>query len=85
MIHQIFSPNPSVLMDVSALAAAGDCVLLLGDGVYLQEQAAAHFTVYVRAQDAATRGLAVTASATSISDQEWLALTMSHTKPISWF
>ena len=84
VLHQIFSATPAVLQQVVSLAASDDCILLLGDGCYLAGTACDD-RIRARSVDAEVRGLHLPVHTAALTDDEWVSLTLSCSKTLSWF
>lgn len=95
VLHTLNARSPSeALHDCLRLAAAGDTILLLGDGVYnalagsegaraLQASAA---TVLVLAEDAAAAGLTDDTGAFDFIDMAgFVALTETYPRQMAWY
>lgn len=84
VLHQVFSASPAVLQQVVSVAADDDCILLLGDGCYLA-CAGGDARIRARDADASVRGLHLPLHMAALTDDEWVSLTLSCTKTLSWF
>lgn len=83
-LHQIFSANKSTLEKAIALADRDDILLLLGDGSYLAHLSIPGISLRVREKDLTGRGLPDN-NAQPVTDDEWLQLTLTTDKTLSWF
>lgn len=86
-LHHIFTDSPSSWQQLRQLAQSQDGLLFLGNGLYQLQQQIEPLpqTCYYRASDADARGLInLPTFATAISDSEWVALTLSHARTMSW-
>lgn len=86
-LHHIFTEHPSLWQQLNQLAQSHDSLLFLGNGLYRLQQQIEPLpqTCYYRASDADARGLTTLPTfATAISDTEWVALTLSHARTMSW-
>lgn len=100
-LHLLFtSPNAgTALADALRVAAPGDALLLLQDGVYaavahaagpsalLREAAAGGVALHVLVPDSDARGLAgrLHPGITLVDDNGFVALTERHARTLSWF
>lgn len=84
-LHQLFSADPGTAARVSALSDNGDSLLLLGDGCYLIGAIKAECPLYALQNDLLERGLTPSADVRVISDEEWVQLTLTTDKQISWY
>ena len=88
-LHLISSINSDKLAQMRALLQEQDAIALIGDGVYAQQHLQQQLqplnqTIYVRSSDLKQRGLQPLAHVQSISDSQWVALTLVHAPVISW-
>ena len=80
-LHLVFSSNG---WQACQLRRQGnDAVVLLGDGVYVAQQAEST-DVHVLAEDAHIRGVSTDASTTSISYDELVVLCTEYQPVVSW-
>ncbi len=82
-LHVLLSAAAHLPAQVSGLIREDDAVLLLGDGVYLQAHFSSQAQLYLRQQDLQQRGIQASTGQT-ISDEEWVALTLTHQPVVSW-
>ncbi|QQD24131.1 hypothetical protein GJQ55_06410 [Venatoribacter cucullus] len=82
-MHILLSGSVQLPPQILPLLADGDAVLLLGDGVYLQAHFRSRAQLYLRQQDLQQRGIQASTGQT-ISDEEWVALTLTHQPVVSW-
>jgi len=82
-LHVLLSAAAHLPAQVSGLIREDDAVLLLGDGVYLQAHFRSQAQLYLRQQDLQQRGIQASTGQT-ISDEEWVALTLTHQPVVSW-
>lgn len=82
-MHILLSDSVQLPPQILPLLADGDAVLLLGDGVYLQAHFSSQTQLYLRQQDLQQRGIHASTGQT-ISDEEWVALTLTHQPVVSW-
>lgn len=61
-----------------------DSILLIGDAVHLANQFLDLPNILVRQTDVGLRGINPPTSVRSISDDEWVTLTLNHQPVISW-
>lgn len=84
-LHLISSISSERLTQMRALLQAQDVIVLIGDGVYAQPQLQQLKQItYVRSSDLKQRGLQALSSIQTISDSQWVALTLAHAPVISW-
>ncbi|MDK2776520.1 MAG: hypothetical protein KYX62_02540 [Pseudomonadota bacterium] len=84
-LHLLFSADPQVLNKVRSLTAAGDRIMLAGDGVYLAPScSAADENIASRETDLRRRGL-IPGHTTALSDSDWVKLTVTADNTLSWF
>lgn len=84
-LHQLFSADPGTAARVSALSDNEDSLLLLGDGCYLIGALNSDRPLYALQHDLQERGLTPPADVRVISDDEWVQLTLTTDKQISWY
>ena len=88
-LHQIQTASESVLAELALFIDDQDAVLLLGRAACMAELVSTMLdgaNLLVRQSDADACGVAPSESAEfdTISDQQWVELTLSHTKTITW-
>ena len=83
-LYMLLSENTS-LEKLAAVFSEGDGLLLLADGVYLLPFLAHYKTVYVRSKDLQQRGISIDGfkNAVSLSDEQWVELTLSQQPVVS--
>lgn len=87
ILHLIMTPQHDALANALRLAQDNDRFLLLGDGVTTAHAHSVAHRGFFRHSDALARGLADNEcwqSLSAISDDEWVALTLSAQQVISW-
>lgn len=84
-LHIISSPSPERLSQASSLSSEGDEFLFVGDALYLLPSFS-RFTRY-RIKDAEVRGLIenMPTTAIGVTDTEWVELTLSCTRTLTWY
>lgn len=96
-LHQVSTTNTE--NDLLSMASDGDAILLLGDSCYhlpswqtAVKTSSIQLTLYTRQQDLEQRALAISyepdnpaaTAVHTVSDTEWVELTLNHTRTISW-
>ncbi len=86
-LHQLYSANQEVLTRITHSCLDGDAILLLGDACLLTSFTSLSETFLIRQKDAEMRGIRTQSSQNVrlISDNEWVALTLTFDKTVSWF
>ena len=85
VLHLIAAP--SAVDTCLKAAAAGDAVLLLGDGAYAGGDgrlAALGLEVAVLAEDAASRGVAAPAAIKQVAYEDFVSLVVAHDVSVTW-
>jgi len=94
-LHQIQDPSPALLDELANVIGKDDAVILLGRAVALNsllagqigfESAQPSPAVYIRQSDADACGVTTENCSTAllISDDQWVELSLKHSKTISW-
>lgn len=83
-LYMLLSENTS-LEKLAAVFSEGDGLLLLADGVYQLPFLVSYETVYVRSKDLQQRGISIDGfkNAVSLSDEQWVELTLSQQPVVS--
>jgi sulfur relay protein TusB/DsrH len=86
-LHQLYSANQNVLTRITSSWLDGDAILLLGDACLLTSFASLSDSLLMRQKDAEIRGIRAQSqqNVRLISDSEWVALTLTFDKTVSWF
>ena len=85
VLHLIAAP--SAVDTCLTAVAAGDAVLLLGDGAYAGADgrlAAAGLEVAVLAEDAASRGVVAPAAVKQVAYEGFVSLVVAHDVSVTW-
>ena len=90
-LHQIQDPSPALLDELANVIGEDDAVILLGRAVALNSLLAGQIgfesvQVYIRQSDADACGVTTENCSTAllISDDQWVELSLKHSKTISW-
>ncbi|MDP2546777.1 DsrH/TusB family sulfur relay protein [Oceanobacter sp. 4_MG-2023] len=93
-LHTLNQASPAILQRLLRFASPQDGLLLIGDGVYLLAQdlvASTAIHLYYRHQDYDQRGLSDNdspvnspANATAVDDNDWVQLTLTHSRTVHW-
>lgn len=85
-LHLMYSPNRETLERISELKSNDDGILLLGDGCFLANNSYQPRQFMMRQKDADIRGINPELSTLRlISEEEWVAMTLTFDKTMSWF
>lgn len=83
-LHQICGFNPAIIEQMLAACSATDEFLFIGDGLSLLNlwQGTARY----RISDAESRGIqsSLPAAAIGLNDKEWVELTLTYDRVITW-
>jgi sulfur relay protein TusB/DsrH len=89
ILHQ-FSCSLDKALELLPSVAKNDGILLINDGVYWLRQPSTltalptNVTVYVLESDASARGITINPPFKVITYSDWVELTLSYSKTVSW-
>lgn len=89
ILHQ-FSCSLDKARELLPSVAKDDGILLINDAVYWMRQAntmaqlPSNVTVYVLESDASARGISISPPFKAITYSDWVELTLSYSKTVSW-
>lgn len=82
-LHQVLASEPHLLKQLSQVISSEDSVIFLGDGCYQLSRWSLANSTFAMTEDLAVRGLKSN-MAKSITAQEWVEMTLSHTNVMTW-
>ena len=83
ILHQVMASEPHLLKQLSQVISREDSVIFLGDGCYQLSRWSLANSTFTITEDLTMRGLENTA-AKSITSQDWVNMTLSHTSVMTW-
>lgn len=82
-LHQVMASEPHLLKQLSQVISSEDSVIFLGDGCYQLSRWSLANSTFAMTEDLTVRGLKSN-MAKSITAQEWVEMTLSHTNVMTW-